>query len=141
MTIDEVKRLYFERGLSSREVGEILGKTAWQIIGLMNKNNIELRTSAQTQKLQFSRKPLSFQKNSHLSNRQKMLYFVGHMLYWAEGTKANDRTVDLANSDEKMILIFLKMLREIYRIDEKRLRILIYCYANQSTQGLIRYWS
>lgn len=141
MSIEQVKHLYYQDGLSTREIGEKLGKTVWQVISFMKKNNLKLRSSAETQKMQFYKTPLSFAKVSNLSGRKKLLHQAGLMLYWAEGSKAYPRTVDLANSDEQMILLFLKMLREIYRVDESRIRILLYCYGNQDAQKLIHYWS
>lgn len=63
------------------------------------------------------------------------------MLYWAEGSKRNKSTVDFANSDSHMAVIFLKMLREIYGVKESRLRIFIYCYSNQNVEDLKNYWS
>lgn len=141
MTIDVIKRLYYKDGLSAREVGEKLGKTVWQIIRFMKRNNLSLRSAAQTQKIQFSKKPLSFKIINSFSLKNKLLHQAGLMLYWAEGSKTNNGTVDLANSNEEMIMLFLIMLRKIYRVNEKRIRILIYCYANQNTQTLIHYWS
>ena len=62
------------------------------------------------------------------------------MLYWAEGAKSR-HTVDFSNSDSNMIKLFLKGLRTIYRINEKRLRIYLYCYCNQNIKYLVSYWS
>lgn len=39
-----------------------------------------------------------------------------------------------------MIQLFLKMLREIYEVDEQRLRVFLYCYPNQDIENLIDYW-
>jgi predicted DNA-binding protein YlxM (UPF0122 family) len=141
MTIDIVKDLYYKKGLSCREIGEKLNMTVWQVIRFMKKNRLKLRKPEETQKLQFYKKPLSFNKKSSLSNKEKLLFQSGMMLYWAEGAKTNNRTVDLANSDEKILLIFIKMLRNIYQINERKIRILVYCYKNQNSQKLIKYWS
>ena len=69
---------------------------------------------------------------------------AGVMLYWAEGVKPNPAnrtwTVDFANSNPRMIKLFPKFLREICGIDEKRLRVLLYCYANQDIEKLKRFW-
>ncbi|MBU1045954.1 hypothetical protein KJ616_02430 [Patescibacteria group bacterium] len=66
------------------------------------------------------------------------------MLYWAEGAKPNAAkrswTVDLANSDPRMIMLFLRFLRTICRVDKKRLRVFLYCYANQNIDSLKQYW-
>ena len=40
-----------------------------------------------------------------------------------------------------MARLFLKGLRKIYRVDEGRLRIALYCYSNQNSEVLKNYWS
>lgn len=140
MAIDNIKKMYYEEGLSCREIAEKTDKTVWQIIFLMRKHKLKLRTSAETLSIQFLKKPLSFNKKFNLSQQEQLLHVAGLMLYWAEGNKTGN-VVDLSNSNEKTILVFLKMLRKIYRINEKKIRILIYCYANQEIKALINYWS
>jgi len=69
------------------------------------------------------------------------LFIAGITLYWAEGSKTTDGTVDFANSDPKMVKLFLRYLRECCRVAEDKLRILLYCYANQDIEKLKNYWS
>lgn len=107
----------------------------------MKKNRIPRRTSVQTQKILFARKPLSYSKLDHPTTTQKNLQLAGLMLYWAEGSKSGTATVDFANSNQEMASIFLKMLRRIYCVNEARLRIFLYCYANQNPNQLIEHWS
>lgn len=141
MTIDNILNLYTNQGLSTREIGEQLGNTPWQIIRILKKYGVQLRSSAETQRIQFNRSPLSFNKLSSMIQRTKSLYEAGLMLYWAEGGKSNNGVVDFANSDERMVCIFLSMLRNVYRVTEDKLRVLLYCYKNQDVDKLIRYWS
>ncbi len=141
MSIDIIKRYYIKDGLSAREIGNKLGKTTWQIIRLMKRNNIPRRTPAATQKIQFYRKPLTFSYKERLSTEEKTLFEIGLMLYWAEGVKSGNHIVDFANSNERMVLIFLTMLRSIYQVKEDKLRVLLYCYANQNAFFLKKYWS
>jgi hypothetical protein len=49
--------------------------------------------------------------------------------------------VDFANSDKDMIILFLKFLRNICGVDEKRLRVYSYFYANQNVNKNTNYWS
>ena len=62
------------------------------------------------------------------------------MLYWAEGTKKGD-TVDFANSDPKMIKLFMRFLREICGVAESRIRVYLYAFDNQNIVALKRFWS
>jgi len=79
-----------------------------------------------------------------LSFQEEKLKIAGIMLYWTEGSKPNPtnriRTVDFANSNPRMIRLFLRFLRQICGIDESRLRLYLYCYANQNPETLKRYW-
>ncbi len=141
LPLKEVKDLYYKRGLSARKVGEILGSSVWQVIKFMKKNNLPRRNQAETHRLAFLASPSSFKFKINLTNKEKELKIAGLMLYWGEGAKTTNKTVDLTNSDPLMIKLFLKMLREIYGVKEERLKVLLYDYTNQDIKKLINYWA
>lgn len=135
-----VSDLYNKTGLSASEIARKYSISVWRVISFMRRNKIERRKPSETIKLQFERKVLTFNKKKNLDIQDQKLLLSGLSLYWAEGSKVNSHTVDFANSNEKMLLIFLKTLRKIYRVKEKKLRVYIYCFANQNTSKLIKYW-
>ncbi len=137
----QIRTLYWVSGLSASEIGKRLQLTQWQVFKRMKKYRIPRRSQAKTHKIQFLRSPLSYSKKKLLTKEEKLLHLAGLMLYWAEGSKRNKYCVDFANSDERMLTLFLEMLRKIYGVKEKKLRILIYCYANQKPPQLVKYWS
>lgn len=141
MDIDMIKNLYLNELLSAQEVANRLNMTVWQVIRILKKHNIPRRKSSQTTRINFLRSPLSYSFKSKLSRLENELWIAGLMLYWAEGYKAGTNVVDFANSDEDMLLTFLKMLRSIYRVRGDRLRVYLYCYSNQNTSQLITFWS
>lgn len=108
---------------------------------MMKQAGVARRKPHQSNRLRYLATPLSYSVQSNLSAEQEQLKLAGLMLYWGEGSKRDKSTVDFANSDPKMISIFLRFLREIYQVTEDRLRVLVYCYANQSTDELIAFWS
>lgn len=61
------------------------------------------------------------------------------MLYLGERSKRDSSTVDLVNSDVDVARLFIKFLREIYRVDNNRIRIQLYCHEDPSEK--IKYWS
>ncbi len=63
------------------------------------------------------------------------------MLYWGEGSKRAKYCVDLANSDPNIVILFTIFLRKIYRVDENKFRVLLYCYPPHDPGELIDYWS
>lgn len=138
---NSISNLYTRQGLSSSEIAKKYGVSVWRIISYMRRNNIKRRSPAETLKIQFEKKNLSFNKKSKLIPKERDLLLSGLSLYWAEGSKLNRHAVDFTNCNKKMLAIFMRVLRKIYRVDEKRIRIYIYCYSNQNPDFLINYWS
>lgn len=65
------------------------------------------------------------------------------MLYWAEGQKLPERGTPLkfANTDPKLVLLFLTLLRNCYQIDETKLRIQIHVHWYHNQRKVQRFWS
>jgi len=145
LLLQKIKSLYYEKKLSTREVAEELNISRWKVIHLMRKNNLKLRNYKEANLVRFLKSVKSFKPKTRLSLLDQKLKIAGIMLYWAEGAKRNPNyrwyTLDFANSDPEMIKLFLKFLREICGISEKKLRVYLYCFDNQDIEELKRYWS
>ncbi len=137
----ELERLYLIDKLNASDIGKKHKVTVWQVLKKMRKYNIPRRTSAESNNINFLKKPPSFNFKENLTENEKLLYYSALMLYWAEGYKRTDTMVDFANSDYKMAVLFLKALRNVFRIDENRLRVQLFCYPNQNPTELIQFWS
>lgn len=136
--LEQLKALY-NSGLSMREVGTHFGKSIWSINSAMRNNSIPCRKRNETNKIQFLKSPLSFSPKKILSQKDQLLKISGLMLYWGEGAKKNTHSVDFANSDPDMIIVFIKFLRNIYHINEEKFRIYLYSYNSLPTNQLIDY--
>lgn len=136
-----IQRMYYQEGLGAVEIAKKLKKSYSQVYKFMKRHNFQRRSFAETMKLKFLRSPLSYSKKTLLNESEKRLHCAGLMLYWAEGSKRNKNVVDFANSDPQMCVKFIKMLRIIYCVSEKRLRVYLYCFPNQNTDDLIKFWS
>jgi len=144
LPVGKLKYLYYEKGYSAREVGKELGVSIDVVYKFMRKQGLRRRDFYEMNKVLFARKPLSFKVKKNLTVSEEKLKIAGIMLYWAEGAKIlkpGRGTIDLANSDPEMVKLFLKFLREICGIDEKRLRGYLYCYANQDIEEIKQYWT
>ncbi len=73
-----------------------------------------------------------------LSEREFLV--LGLALYAGEGGKT-DRSVRFANSDPRMILLFVTWLRHFFDIDESRLRMRLYLHDGLDLQAAIAFWS
>lgn len=140
---DRLKKLseLYASGLGMKDVASRLGVSLSSVNNAMRRNNIPRRTPSESNRINFLRSPLSYKEKMELTHREESLKLAGLMLYWAEGSKRNKHVVDLANCDEKMILLFLKFLRIIYGTRENKLRVYLYCYSNQKPAELVNYWS
>lgn len=131
----------YQSGLSMREVGLRFGKSIWAINSAMERNHIIRRLASETHLIQYAHSPLSFTQLSALTHEDELIKVAGLMLYWGEGGKKNSKSIDFANSDSQMILIFLRFLRKIYRPLESRFRVYLYTYQTENIPLQIAYWS
>lgn len=139
-----IKSLYNKKGYSVREIAEEFKVSIDCVYYFMRHYNLPRRNFFESNRVRFERKNLSFSLKKRLTEKEKQLKIAGIMLYWAEGCKVNSKngnwTVDFTNSSPEMIKLFLKFLRIICGVDEKRLRVFLYSYADQNTESLKRYW-
>ena len=143
-TVEVIRELYYKKKLSAREVGKTLGRSINSIYGFMKRHNLSRRAPAETNNIAYERQKPSYNLKKKLTPEDEKLKIAGIMLYWAEGAKAQPYkkhwVLDLANSDPKMIKLFLKFLRKICGVNEQKLRVLLYCYINQDVSFLKNYW-
>lgn len=142
--IKDVKELYYQKLLPMEKIAKILDVSIDALVYFMRKYNLKRRSVSENEKIKFNRKPLSFRISKN-NKAHKEIGAIGAMLYWGEGAKTGklgkNNSVDFANSDPRMIKVFLVFLRKFCNIDESRLRCFLYCYSNQNTKKLIRFWS
>src|SRR3989344_9286503 len=135
----KVKRLY-AKGLSGSEISEKVDIHIRQVYRILEKLGVSRRTSAEQNKIRFLRSPSSYKFKENCLSKDRDLLIAGLMLYYGEGAKTN-RTVDFANSDVRMLKIFIKFLRVICGVQEKRLRFYLYYFSDQDPKKLINFWS
>jgi hypothetical protein len=73
-----------------------------------------------------------------LSEREFLV--AGVALYAGEGSKT-DGAVTFANSDPRMISLFVTWLRHFFTIDESRLRLRLYLHEGLDLKGANDFWS
>jgi len=143
--INKIKKLYYDREFSAREISEKLGVSMSVVYKFMIRHKLKRRNSHESNLVYFEKTPISYKIKKNLSGKEKILKIAGIMIYWAEGAKSNYKKrswmIDLANSDPEMVKVFLKFLRIICGINEKKIRAYIYAYSNQNIKKLLRYWN
>ena len=137
--LEEIKKDY-EDGLSVREIAEKFDVSVKAAFCFFKRHNIPRRQARESNQFLFARKEPSFKLKENLNSEEEKLKIAGLMLYWGEGAKSGSE-VDFSNSDAEMIKIFLLFLRNVCGVKEQRLRVFLYCYANQDLKELMYFWS
>jgi transcriptional regulator with XRE-family HTH domain len=73
-----------------------------------------------------------------LSDRD--LFIAGIALYAGEGAKTGSSVV-FANTDPRMVALFLRWLRSFFTVDEERLRVRVYLHEGLDIEAANSYWS
>ena len=136
---EEAAHLY-RSGLSAQQVADHFKVSLDASYYALRHLKVKRRTAQETNRIRFETKPLSYDLKTKLTREEERLKLAATMLYWAEGYKVGRGTVDFANSDPDMVVIFWKFLSEICRVDRKRVRLHLYAYEGQDIQNLMRYW-
>lgn len=74
----------------------------------------------------------------NLSKRD--LFLAGLFLYWGEGTKAQNSSVVLTNTNPNMLKFFIKWL-ELFNIKRKDLKIKLHLYSDMNIKQSLDFWS
>ncbi|MFH1200851.1 MAG: helix-turn-helix domain-containing protein [bacterium] len=68
------------------------------------------------------------------------LFLAGLFLYWGEGTKAQNSSVVLTNTNPSMLKFFIKWL-ELFNIKRTDLKIKLHLYSDMSIKKSLDFWS
>lgn len=77
--------------------------------------------------------------NIKVSNDLNLL--LCSILFWTEGGKYTDTSVNFINSDPAMIQLFLYLLRSAFNIDESKLRMLVHLHEYHEKSEVLQFWS
>lgn len=136
----EAGQLYLS-GMSAQQVADHLEVGLDATFYALRKQGIARRTKTESNRLRFEAKALTYSIKNDLTIGEENLKISAVMLYWAEGYKVGKTTVDFTNSDPDMVYLFVRFLREICGVDERKLRCFMYVYEGQDVNHLQDFWS
>ena len=71
---------------------------------------------------------------------KRYLFLAGLFLYWGEGTKRQNSTVVLTNTNPAMLKLFIKWL-ELFDVKSEDLRVKLHLYSDMNTKQSLAFWS
>ncbi|MBI2035856.1 MAG: hypothetical protein HYT12_04245 [Candidatus Liptonbacteria bacterium] len=139
---DLIVGMYTGEHLSMDQIAKRLGMGPSGVRYWLDKAGIKSRSISEAINILYTNKfgKKQFILKNHLSRNDERLKVAGIMLYWGEGSKTNN-SVKFANSDPAMIKVFLKFLRTICGISERRMKALIHMYPDLNEEKLLEFWS
>ncbi|PIR45221.1 MAG: hypothetical protein COV10_00545 [Candidatus Vogelbacteria bacterium CG10_big_fil_rev_8_21_14_0_10_51_16] len=140
--VRKIVRLYVQEHLSMAQIAARLDISATTVQSYLIRGGIKRRTISegvyQSYHSRFHKQAFVLKKK--LTRAEFKLKVAGVMLYWGEGAKGHG-SVRFANSDPDMIRLFLRFLREICGVDEKRITAIVHYYPDHNLHFLQDFWS
>ena len=136
-----LKNLYLGKKYSAAEIAQELKSTFPKVLYWIKKYKIPIRTSSERTYFKLNRNGDPFSPKQKLNDREKDLMLLALGLYWGEGCRKSKHVVKLANLDYRILQIFIRFLRVIACVDEKRLRLDVRVFRDFDLNAARRYWS
>ena len=68
------------------------------------------------------------------------LFLAGLFLYWGEGTKSQEATISLTNTNPAMLKLYIKWLG-LFNVKRKNLKVKLHLYSDMNIEQSIAFWS
>lgn len=132
--------LYVIQKKSSKDISIALACSENKVNYWLAKHSIKKRSIAEAvyNKANPKGDPFCFRKPSSVDDA--FLYGLGIGLYWGEGTKADNHSVRLGNTDPRLIKKFLEFLVHIYHIRQDKLRFGLQLFSDVSKRQALKFW-
>lgn len=86
------------------------------------------------------RKEVVRELDSYPLKDKSFLKSILAMLYWAEGSKSRGM-VHFANTDPRLALLFITLLRKCYPLDEEKIRVRLHLHYYHKIRETRKFWS
>jgi hypothetical protein len=136
-----LRRQYLQMGKSSADIARFQGCSETKVNYWLSKYSIRKRSISEAIYLQRNPKGDPFSLTKIDSFKKSFLYGLGLGLYWGEGTKSNTLSIRLGNADPRLLRAFIAFLKEIYKIDQSKLRFGLQIFSDISPEESMEYWS
>jgi len=123
------------------DIADKVSVTPATVLCWMKKYNFKRRSSSESAYAKHNPNGDPFKIKNRLTMKDKELLLSGLILYWAEGSRKNKHTIQIANLDHRLILLFTKFLRNICGLRQDKLCLAIQLYRDYDKEQARNYWS
>jgi hypothetical protein len=140
MSKDHLEQLYLRERLWMAEIAGKLGCSVNKVVYWMDRHQIPRRRQDEASYVKHNPTGDPFDIKELQTEGDRELFQLGIGLYIGEGTKARGKVV-LANTDSKVICAFLRFLREICQVEEKRIYAYLNVFDDVDLEEALDYWA
>lgn len=141
--LKQIRKLY-NSGKSISETAKILNISPSKTIYWMKKLNINRRNHSDAAYIKQNPlgDPFKIKGLTKMNNSEMFLYGLGIGIYWGEGNKAPKcGSLRVTNSDPGLIRVFLKFIKKIFQLEDKRFSFSIVSFNDVDPEIARNYWS
>lgn len=133
-------QLYLREKKSSKEISTILSCSPNKVDYWLARHNIKKRSisDAVYQRQNPKGDPFYFKKPK--TKKEWFLFGLGVGLYWGEGNKKNTFAVRLGNTDPHLIKFFLKFLKEVYAVEDQKVKFGLQIFSDMNPNTAKKFW-
>lgn len=121
-------------------IADTVGCSQHKVAYWMNIHNIKKRSISDAIYIKNNPAGDPFTFKRPTTKEDWMLYGLGLGLYWGEGTKANQYSIRLGNTDPQLIINFIKFLQKIYGVDKSKLKFGLQIFTDIDVKTALLYW-
>lgn len=135
-----LEKEYLENKHSAAEIADSLDCSENKVNYWLRKYKIPKRTVSEAIYVKNNPDGDPFSQKQLHKKEQFFLYGLGLGLYWGEGTKSNQHTVRLGNTDPRLVKKFLEFLVECFEIDERKLHFGLQIFSDMNPRKAKAFW-
>lgn len=136
-----LQKCYYDKKLSMVDTAKVLTVTPAMVAYWMRRYEFRRRSISEGVYVKQNPNGDPFKIKGKLTAIENELLLAGLMLYWAEGPRRNKHVIQLANLDQRMLVLFIKFLRVICGVKEEKLTLNIQLYRKFDKDRTKKYWS
>ena len=135
-----LEKLYTEESASMQEIARKLNVSVHKVSYWMSHHGIQRRSISEAIYRKHNRNGDPFIYCPPKTATEAKLFGLGIGLYWGEGTKANQHSVRLGNTDPTLMKTFIVFLIKFFRIRKGDLRFGLQVFSDLNPQVAQKYW-
>jgi len=84
---------------------------------------------------------ISLNSIKNIKLNKELFKLLCSFLFWTDGEKSTDSYVFFTNSDPKMVATFVKLIRNSYKLDERKFRAMVHIHEYHDEKDIKDFWS